>query len=252
METILVIEDDEGLNRGICFTMTKEGYKVLSARDLSQGGKIFDENPVELIILDLGLPDGDGLDFCKKIRALSSLPIIMLTARDLETDEVIGFETGADDYITKPFSLSVLKVRVSALLRRSNGLLSQDARLSSQNTDLKEKLPQSKFQWLISDNIRLCKDNMKVYQDAKEIDLSATEYKLLKLFMEHKGQVLLKEQILEAIWDIDSNFVDDNTLPVNIRRLRKKLEEKPSQPKLIKTVHGMGYIWNERNSENEG
>jgi len=100
--------------------------------------------------------------------------------------------------------------------------------------------------------IVLCKDNMKVYQDTKEIDLSATEYKLLKLFLEHRGQVLLKEQILEAIWDKDANFVDDNTLPVNIRRLRKKLEANPSQPKLIKTVHGMGYIWNERNSENEG
>ena len=238
METILVIEDDEGLNRGICFTMTKEGYRVLSAQDLSQGSKLFGENPVELIILDLGLPDGDGLVFCKNVRTLSTLPIIMLTARDLETDEVIGFETGADDYITKPFSLSVLKVRVSALLRRSTGL--------------NEMLPQSKLQWLSSHNIRLCKDNMKVYQDTKEIDLSATEYKLLKLFLEHRGQVLLKEQILEAIWDKDANFVDDNTLPVNIRRLRKKLEENPSQPKLIKTIHGMGYIWIERNSENEG
>jgi len=256
METILVIEDDEGLNRGICFAMTKEGYRVLSAQDLYQAGKLFDENSVELIILDLSLPDGDGLDFCKKIRAISSLPIIMLTARDLETDEVIGFETGADDYITKPFSLSVLKVRVSALLRRSAGLLSQNGDTLSHNadslshkSDLKEKPPQSKLQWLISHNIRLCKDNMKVYRDVKEIDLSATEYKLLKLFMEHKGQVLLKEQILGAIWDIDANFVDENTLSVNIRRLRKKLEENPSQPKLIKTIHGMGYIWNERIEE---
>ena len=237
METILVIEDDEGLNRGICFTMTKEGYKVLSAPNLSQGNVLFNDNPVELIILDLGLPDGDGLVFCKNIRTFSTLPIIMLTARDLETDEVIGFETGADDYITKPFSLAVLKVRVSALLRRSAG---------------RKEMPQSKLQWLSSHNIRLCKDNLKVYQDTKEIDLSATEFKLLKLFLEHRGQVLLKEQILEAIWDIDANFVDDNTLPVNIRRLRKKLEENPSQPKLIKTIHGMGYIWIEGNSENEG
>ncbi|MHB8130610.1 MAG: winged helix-turn-helix domain-containing protein, partial [Mobilitalea sp.] len=141
------------------------------------------------------------------------------------------FEVGADDYITKPFSLSVLKVRIAALLRRS---LIQ-----------KEDLPQQRFQWLTASNIRLCKDNRKVYRDEDEVELSATEFKLLRLFMEHKGQLLLKEQILEAIWDAEANFVEENTLPVNIRRLRKKLEEDASQPRLIKTVHGMGYIWNE-------
>lgn len=234
METILVIEDDEGLNRGICFVLAKEGFHILSAENLSQGGKLFEENSVDLIILDLNLPDGDGLNYCKEIRTFSNLPIIMLTARDLETDEVIGFETGADDYIIKPFSLSVLKARVSARLRKI--------------VTIKEELSQSKSQWLCSHHIHLCKDNMKVYREEEEIDLSVTEYKLLLLFLEHIGQVLLKEQILTAIWDIDANYVDENTLPVNIRRLRKKLEENPSQPQLIKTVHGMGYIWNERNS----
>ncbi len=231
METILVIEDDEGLSRGICFALDKEGYRVLVSKNLSQGDQQFHSNLVDLVLLDLNLPDGDGLEFCKEIRKASSLPIIILTARDLETDEVIGFESGADDYITKPFSLSVLKARISALLRRS---LVQ-----------KEEASQGKSQWISSGGIRLCKDNCKVYRDTEEIDLSATEYKLLKMFMEHKNQVLLKEQILEAVWDMEANFVDENTLPVNIRRLRKKLEDNPSQPILIKTVHGMGYLWSE-------
>lgn len=231
METILVIEDDEGLSRGIYFTLNKEGYQVLMAQDLLQGAHLVHVNPVDLILLDLNLPDGDGLEFCKEIRYSSSVPIIILTARDLETDEIIGFEAGADDYITKPFSLSVLKARISALLRRS---LIQ-----------KEELPQYKFEWIISGRIRLCKDNCRVFKDMEEIDLSTTEYKLLKMFLEHKKQLLLKEQILEAIWDTEANFVEENTLPVNIRRLRKKLEDDASQPRLIKTVHGMGYLWNE-------
>jgi DNA-binding response OmpR family regulator len=188
-------------------------------------------NQVGLILLDLNLPDKDGLEFCSEIRKTSDIPIIMLTARDLETDEVIAFEAGADDYITKPFSLSVLKVRISAMLRRS--------------VTGKEELHTNGLQWLTSGNIRLCKDNCKVYLEGVEIILSVTEYKLLKLFIEHKNQMLSKEQILGAIWDADANFVDENTLPVNIRRLRKKLEEDPSKPKRIKTVHGMGYRWEE-------
>lgn len=235
METILVIEDDEGLNRGIAFALSKEGFRVLTAHNLAAGRKIFQEATADLVLLDLNLPDGDGLDFCREIREHSELPVIMLTARDLETDEVIGFETGADDYITKPFSLSVLKARVSARLRKS-----------VEHADLS---PVAGNRWIISDNIRLCRDTMKVYRDEQEIPLSVTEYKLLLLFLEHTGQVLLKEQILSAVWDIDANFVDENTLSVNIRRLRMKLERNPSHPRLIKTVHGMGYIWDEGESD---
>lgn len=237
METILVIEDDEGLNRGICFTLGKEKYQVLSAKNLSQGYQHYQANPVDLILLDINLPDGDGFSFCKEIRSGSSIPIMILTARDLETDEIIGFEAGADDYITKPFSLSVLKARISALLRRS-------ARLQEEST-------KHQFQWLTCDKVRLCKDNRKVFKEGVEVELSTTEFKLVKLFLEHQGQLLLKEQILEAIWDVEANFVEENTLPVNIRRLRKKLEEDASQPRLIKTVHGMGYIWSEGAAENE-
>jgi DNA-binding response OmpR family regulator len=231
MDTILIIEDDEGLSRGICFTLTKENYNMIEVASLSQGRQVLRTNKPDLILLDVNLPDGDGFAFCKEIREEYSIPIIMLTARDLETDQIIGLTVGADDYITKPFSLSVLKARIAAQLRRYHLL--------------QEGATQMKQQWLTSANIRLCKDNCKVYKNEEEVDLSVTEYRLLKLFLEHQGRILLKEQILEAVWDTEGNFVDENTLPVNIRRLRKKLEEDPSKPELIKTVHGMGYIWTE-------
>lgn len=241
MATILVIEDDEGLNRGISFTLSKEGFTVLSAQNLSQAKDLFHNSSINLILLDLNLPDGDGLTFCREIKSVSNLPVIMLTARDLETDEVIGFESGADDYITKPFSLAILKARVAARLRNSK--IQNETRYQDDIIHL------NSFS-LISNNVKLCKENRKVYKKEEEIILSVTEFKILVLFMEHVGQVLMKEQILNAVWDIDANFVDENTLSVNIRRLRKKLEDNPSKPQLIKTVHGIGYIWNERNTAN--
>ncbi len=230
------MEDDEGLNRGICFSLEKEGYRVFAADGLLQGKRLLRLHPVDLVLLDIALPDGDGYAFCKELREYSDLPIIMLTARDLETDEMLGFEAGADDYITKPFSLSVLKARIAVQLRRNA---------------LNREAGQNKLRWLVSADIRLCKDTGKVFKAERELDLSLTEYKLLKLFLENRGQLLLKEQIVQAVWDTEANFVDENTLPVNIRRLRMKLEEEPSRPRLIKTVHGMGYLWNEGVTENE-
>ncbi len=231
MDTILVIEDDEGLNRGISFSLNKENYKVLSARNLAEGRIYLKTHDIDIVLLDINLPDGDGLAFCEELRSNSTIPVIIVTARDLETDEIIGFAAGADDYITKPFSLSVLKARIDAQFRRNN-LLREDA-------------GKDKGSWLVSGAIRLCKESCQVYRNQEEIELSTTEYKLLKLLLEHKGQLLLKEQILGAIWDVEANFVDENTLPVNIRRLRKKLEEDASRPRRIKTVHGMGYLWAE-------
>lgn len=226
MAEILVIEDDKDLNRGICFTFEKEGYEVYSAYGLLDAASLFEKHRIELILLDLNLPDGDGIEFCRRIREKTDLPVIILTARDLETDEVMGLESGADDYITKPFSLAVLKARVAAVLRRKG------------NHELEDR-------FMESNGIRLDKKKMKVMKQEEEICCSITEFKLLRMLMEHKNQVLLKNQILYQIWDQDANFVDENTLPVNVRRLRMKLEEEPSNPKWIKTVHGMGYIWME-------
>ncbi|HHP5322019.1 TPA: response regulator transcription factor, partial [Clostridioides difficile] len=174
------------------------------------------------IILDCNLPDGDGFDVCQIIREKSDIPIIMLTARDSEIDEVKGLEIGLDDYITKPFSLSVLKARVKVAIRKK-----------------------SNNKVIYSNGIKLDQKLLKVYKNKACLELSSVEYKLLSYLIENKGQILLKEQILHHIWDSEENYVDDNIVSVNIRRLRVKVEDDPSNPKYIKTAYGMGYLWNE-------
>ena len=214
---IIIVEDDEGLSRGISFSLRKDGYEVMQAFTIGEAKKQLAEMECDLMILDLNLPDGDGLDFCEWIRLSYEFPMIMLSARDLETDEVIGLEKGADDYITKPFSLAVLKARVAANLRK-------------------------KFKAFSCGPIKMIPDSMKVYRQGQLVDLSTTEYKILKCLMENQGMVMTKEQILQAVWDQDANFVEENTLQVNIRRLRMKLEESPTKPQLIHTVRNMGYL----------
>ena len=221
MRTILLIEDDENLSRGIAFTFEKAGYRPVSARSITEGKRLLEQQGADLIILDLGLPDGNGMDLCKEIRAHSQVPIIMLTACDLETDEVQGLMSGADDYITKPFTLSVLRARVEALFRR---------------------METNHHPILQSGQFRLDTNLCKLYRGDAEIPISVTEFRLLNQLMSNAGQILTKEQIL-AIWDLHGSFVDENTLSVNISRLRAKIEEDPRNPKTIKTIHGMGYVW---------
>lgn len=216
MERILIVEDDEGLSRGISFSLRKDGYEVIQASTIQEAQNQLVEVECDLMILDLNLPDGDGLDLCEWSRCNYDFPLIMLSARDLETDEVIGLEKGADDYITKPFSLAVLKARVAANLRKKTRTLSCGP-------------------------IKIAPDHMKVYKRGELVDLSTTEYKIIKYLMENQGMVLTKEQILQAVWDQDANFVEENTLQVNIRRLRMKLEETPTKPQLIHTIRNMGY-----------
>lgn len=227
MRSILIIEDDENLSRGISFLLEKDGFQTYVAPDLATGNSVLRERNFDLLILDLGLPDGDGIHFCAELRNHSSIPIIMLTARDMEIDEVSGLAAGADDYITKPFSLSVLRARVQACLRRS-----------AQLTD--ECLYSGRF----SLDLRRC----KLRDEEKEIAVTATEFKLLALFIRNAGQVLSKEQILEALWDVDGNFIDANTVPVNINRIRSKIEKDPRNPIVIKTIHGIGYVWDQEST----
>jgi DNA-binding response OmpR family regulator len=219
---MLIIEDDDNLMRGIAFAFEKDGYAVMTASTVKDGRLYFEQNNIDIIILDIGLPDGNGLEFCRSIREKSNIPIIMLTACDLETDEVSGLMAGADDYVTKPFSLSVLRARVEAVLRR---LEAKESRL------------------IQSGVFKLDADRGKLSKENKEIPISATEYKLLNFFISNAGQILSKEQILDALWDKQGNFVDENTLSVNISRLRAKIEDDPKNPQIIKTVHGMGYVW---------
>ena len=225
MKSILLVEDDKSLNRGISFKLNKEGYKVFSSRSIEEAKIVLEENNIDLMLLDVGLPDGNGFDFCGEIRKKSDLLIIFLTACDQEIDIVTGLDMGADDYIAKPFSLMVLMSKINALLRRN----------SNKNHSKK----------ILSGDIVFSITDMKVLKNEEELFLSKTEIKLLKYLMDNAGQIITKDQLLNKLWDIDSTFVDENTIAVNIRRLREKIEDNPSKPKYIKNVRGMGYIWTE-------
>lgn len=232
---LLVVEDDKGLANGIAFFMERQGYEVLHAGTLKRAQELLSERAPDAVLLDLNLPDGDGIGFCRSIRTRSQVPVIMLTARDMETDEVQGLLSGADDYLTKPFSLAVLKARLDTVLRRSG---------AKSGTELQRKTRQEEgIPELVCRGIRIVPAKMKVYCDGCEIECSATEYRLLYYLMENRGQVLLKEQILEHVWDSTGGFVDENTLQVAIRRLRRKLNDDGAQPEYIRTVRGMGYIF---------
>lgn len=224
---IFLIEDDEALAEGISFMLEKEGYETERFSACSDSRRALEQTQPDLILLDWNLPDGDGLMLCREISEKWKIPILMITARDMEIDQVMCLESGADDYIAKPFSLAVLKARIVALLRRQGGQ--------------SEKAGQ-----LISGQIRVDNKEMRAWKEDEELDLSLTEYRILKYFLENKNQVLLKEQILSHVWDNGGKFVEENTLMVNIRRLRTKVEKDASHPEYIKTVHGMGYLWEER------
>lgn len=225
MKHILLIEDDLSLINGLSFAIWKQGYEITVIRTAAEAGVVWTNKRFDMVILDVSLPDGSGYDICKKIRRVSNVPIIFLTAADEETDIIMGLDIGGDDYITKPFKLAVLMSRINALLRRSSNFCEADTQL-------------------ISGGIRVERLKGKVYKNDTEIDLTAGEYKLLCLFMENPGIVLSSEQILGRLWDSSGNFVDNNTLTVYIRRLRTKIEDEPSAPKRIITVRRMGYKWN--------
>ena len=224
---IFLIEDDEALAEGISFMLEKEGYETERFSACSDSRRALEQTQPDLILLDWNLPDGDGLILCREISEKWKITIRIITARDMEIDQVMCLESGADDYIAKPFSLAVLKARIVALLRRQGGQ--------------SEKAGQ-----LISGQIRVDNKEMRAWKEDEELDLSLTEYRILKYFLENKNQVLLKEQILSHVWDNGGKFVEENTLMVNIRRLRTKVEKDASHPEYIKTVHGMGYLWEER------
>lgn len=224
-KTILIIEDDITLNKGIMLTLRQNDINIKQAFTLEDSRNILKKEKIDLIILDVNLPDGNGFDFCKEIRGKSTIPIIFLTACDMELDIVTGLELGADDYITKPFSLMVLRARVMVALRR----------LENKNTNNK----------ITVDNLILDFDKMEFTKDNNKINLSKTEQKLLKMLIKNKGRVLTREQLIDNVWDNDSEFVEENALTVNIKRLREKIEDNKSKPKYIKTVYGIGYIFSE-------
>lgn len=226
MREILLLEDDEALNRGITLTLQKAGYQVTSAFTLSQARKFFENGLFTLVISDITLPDGTGLDFGKQVRESGSTYLIYLTALDSEVDIVNGYDTGADDYITKPFSLMVLVSKVNALMRRLDNEKEQK-------------------QVMTSGAFTINLGEMKVYKNAQELVLSKKELQLLIYLWENAGRILSKEKILEYIWDSQGSFVDDNTVAVNISRLKNKLETDE-----ISNVRGLGYLWTGKVTKN--
>ena len=217
---ILIVEDDRGLNRGIALALKEETVEFLSALTLAQAQEIWKNNAVDMVLLDVNLPDGSGYELLKEIRRASQIPVLMLTANDLEIDEVTGFRLGADDYITKPFSLMVLRARVERMrfrIRQTESYGYEDER----------------FQFFY--------DEMRYLADGQEIVLSKTEQKLLKLFTEHIGQTLTREQLIDTLWTGDRKYVDENALSVTVNRLRRKLEGKGREVP-IQTVYGLGYV----------
>ena len=225
MSNILLLEDDLSLINGLSFAFKKQGFELNIARTLKEAEKLWTDGKYDLLVLDVSLPDGSGFEFCKRVRLISKVPIIFLTASDEETSIIMGLDIGGDDYITKPFKLGVLVSRINALLRRAKGFNSTDTELQS-------------------NGIKVLMLQGQVFKNEKLIDLTAAEYKLLCLFMKNPNVVLTKEQILDKLWDCEGNYIDSSTLTVYMRRLRMKIEDNPSEPQMLLTVRRMGYKWN--------
>lgn len=224
LATILIVEDDKILNKGLTFSMKQSEYDVISVFNSREGSKALLESKIDLIILDINLPDKSGLDLCADIRKNSDKPILFLTANDTEQDIIKGFQVGCDDYISKPFSIEVLKQRICAVLRRS---------------ELKEENVYK------SGAIKINFDKMEVIKESEIIKLTPKEYKLLELLVKNSGKVLKRDTILEKLWDVNGEFVDANSLSVTVKRLRQKIEEDIKNPKYVITVFGIGYMWSE-------
>lgn len=224
MKRILIIEDDKILNKGVAFALKKDGHEVTSAYSKTEGKQIILNNTIDFLLLDINLPDGTGLELCSEIRDKVDFPIVFFTANDTEDDMVKGFEYGCDDYIAKPFSVEVLRRKVNAILKRKN--------VAPKNT-------------LEYHNLIINFDRMAVTIDCQEVNLTATEYKLLEVLAKNKGKVITREMLLEKLWDNKGNFVDENTLSVNIRRLRKKIEKGSKNSQYITTIFGIGYTFGE-------
>ena len=221
------MEDDLSLINGLSFALQKQGYELTVSRTKAEAEQIWKKGGYDLILLDVTLPDGSGFDLCKKIRETSKVPILFLTAADEETDIIMGLDIGGDDYMTKPFKLSIFLSRVNALLRRSENFNRSSTELSS-------------------NGIRVNLLKGEVTKNGAPLDLTAGEYKLLCFFLENPDIVLSPEQILGKLWDCDGNYIDSSALTVYIRRLRAKIEDDPAKPDHIVTVRRMGYKWNER------
>lgn len=223
---LFLLEDDYALTDGLSYSLRRQGYLLETAGTIREAKEKLLNRQYDLLLLDVTIPDGSGFELCDWLRARANpVPIIFLTALDDEVNMVRGLDTGGDDYITKPFKLSVLYARIHAVLRRRGGLAEERTELNSAGVHM--NLLQG-----------------KVYLGECAVELTKAEFRLLRCLMEHPGQVLSADQLLERLWDCDGHFVDKNTLSVYISRLRTKIEDSPARPCRILTVRGMGYKWN--------
>ncbi len=223
MKHILLLEDDAALGQGIRYALENDSVQVKLCTALAQAQGILPGRDFDLLILDVNLPDGSGLDLLRDVRRRHSrVPVILLTANDLETDIVVGLESGADDYITKPFSLAVLRARVNAQLRRGTPVRTATVELEGFSFN---------FEW------------MEFRKNGQLIELSKTEQRLLRVLTENRGRVLSRETLLERVWPGGGEYVEENALSVTVKRLRDKLEDTPSKPRFLRTVYGIGYTW---------
>ena len=223
MTKILVVEDENSLSEAISFLLRKEGFEVEIAEDGISAVALFEKKGADLILLDLMLPGLSGTEVCRQIRTKSSVPIIMLTAKDSEVDKVVGLELGADDYVTKPYSSRELIARIRAVLRRSDATLAEGE--SSE---------------LVVGPVRLDSDRHMISVNNQPVTLPLKEFELLEFLMRNAGRVLTRTQLIDRVWGND--YVGDTkTLDVHIKRLRAKIEKDPANPELIQTVRGLGY-----------
>lgn len=222
MRKLLLLEDDTVLGEGICLALKSSETDVTLCRTLSEGRQVLGQSTFDLLILDINLPDGSGLELLWEVRKSGTVPVILLTANDMEMDVVTGLESGADDYITKPFSLAILRARVNAQLRRNSAASSSAVEIDVFSFDF---------------------DRMEFCKDGQPIELSKTEQKLLRVLVENRGQTLTRAALVDHIWVDGGEYVDENALSVTVKRLRDKLEDVPSKPQYLKTVYGIGYTW---------
>lgn len=220
MKHLLLLEDDLSLSQGIGFALKE--VQLTRCATLAQARTALETETFDLLILDVNLPDGSGLDLLAQVRQSSQVPVILLTANDMEADIVTGLESGADDYITKPFSLAVLRARVNAQLRR--GAAEQSGVLAL-------------------DDFHFDFQRMEFKKNGQLVDLSKTEQKLLYLLVSNRGATLSRGTLVDRLWTDGAEYVDENALSVTVKRLRSKLEDTPSKPQYIKTVYGVGYTW---------
>ncbi len=230
MKKVLIVDDEKPISDIIKFNLTKEGYETITAFDGREAVRLFEEETPDLVILDLMLPELDGLEVAKEIRKISHIPIIMLSAKDSEFDKVIGLEIGADDYVTKPFSNRELLARVKAHLRRTETI----------ETAVAEENATSGSQDLNIGNLQILPEAFLAKKHGKEVELTHREFELLHHLANHIGQVMTREHLLETVWGYDY-FGDVRTVDVTVRRLREKIEDTPSRPEYILTRRGVGY-----------